>query len=145
MTKPAWMTEAGGQTSTGPVGGYNTPGSSSGGAAFADAGSMDGGGRGRGRHQTAPAWMTRDQQDSNSGGVNGPPPTHQHSAPVPSGGGGRGRHQTQPAWMTQQQGGGGPTGRPGDSIGSIGEGAGRGRGRGLTLPAWVTQQQQQQP
>lgn len=143
MTKPAWMTEAGGQASSGPVGGYNTLGSSSG-AAFADADAMDGGGRGRGRHQTAPAWMTRDHQDSNSGGVNGPPPTHQHSTPVPSGGGGRGRHQTQPAWMTQQQGGGGPTGRPGDSIGSMGEGAGRGRGRGLTLPAWVTQQQQQQ-
>jgi hypothetical protein len=150
MTKPAWMTESTGPNGAGPTGALSNdfvgPSSNSNGPAFSETGAFGGEGRGRGRHQTAPAWMTRDQPDPSIG--SGPPPLGNSQLPPPPSGGGRGVHQTQPAWMTQQQQQqqhqDGPTGRPEDALGSAGGGAGRGRGRGLTLPAWVTQQQQQQ-
>jgi hypothetical protein len=132
MTQPAWMTKLRNQAE-GPVGGFpihdalhsadgagrwrgdasehgyggshqHYAGSTS---TNSDYSSAPKGGSGRGRHQTKPAWMTRQEGPTGLGGGGPPGATPPVSvvpaAPSDAGAGrGRGRGRTLPAWMTAQ-------------------------------------------
>lgn len=142
---------------TGPVGG----------AAFTTPVAVGGRGRGRGRVDNRPAWMTQQSAPNGSAALAPVPPQPAadpvvaFTAPVASVGRGRGRGgvDNRPAWMTQGQRAPGNSNVPapvGDShqtsAVSVGEApfsappTGRGRGRGGVdnRPAWMTKGQNTQ-
>jgi hypothetical protein len=93
---------------------------------------LGGGGMGRGRGRTLPAWMTQQQQDNNNRPPgDGPSSSSGDTTAPPKSDPPRGSRFNDPPRNFPPP--------PGDSPAGL---QGTGRGRDRTLPAWMTQQQQ---